>query len=91
MFSTLWTSVKTWLSNAWSRLLTWTKNSATVLWLRIQGFAGIFLALASTIDWTGLAKLDWANKSTTYIGLAMIANAIITEIAHTQETTPTNA
>lgn len=66
----------------WDKILSWTKNSATILWSRIQGIAGLILAAATAIDWSNIARLDWAHdKTALLVGLGLIANSLLTEIA----------
>lgn len=66
----------------WDKILSWTKNSATILWSRIQGIAGLILAAATAIDWANIARLDWAHdKTALLVGLGLIANSLLTEIA----------
>lgn len=75
-------SIKTWFQDAWNKILSWTRNSATVLWARLQGIVGVLLAAATAVDWSGIARLDWAHdKTSMYVGLGLIANAILTEAA----------
>lgn len=74
--------IKTWFQDAWNKILSWTRNSATVLWARLQGIVGVLLAAATAVDWSGIARLDWAHdKTSMYVGLGLIANAIFTEAA----------
>lgn len=76
------TNIKNWFKNIWDKLLSWARDSATILWARIQGITGVLLAAATAVDWSGIARLDWAHdKTSMYIGLGLIANAILTEAA----------
>jgi hypothetical protein len=78
----MWARFKTRVKNTWNYILSWTRNSATVLWARIQGLVGLAIAAASAVDWSGIARLDWAHdKTSLYIGLGLIANALLTEVA----------
>lgn len=78
----MWNTIKSWADATWRKVLSWSRNSATILWARIQGIAGLIFAAATAVDWTGIARLDWAHdKTSLYVGLAMIANAILTESA----------
>lgn len=78
----MFNKIKTWFQGVWNKIISWTKNSSTILWARIQGIVGLLLAAATAVDWSGIARLDWAHdKTSMYVGLGLVANAILTESA----------
>ena len=66
----------------WDKILSWGRNSATILGARIQSLTGLILAAATAIDWANIARLDWAHdKTALMVGLGLMANGILTEVA----------
>lgn len=64
------------------RVLSWFRNSATILVARVTAFSGFVLAVLSGLDWTTLIGINPADRKTSaYIGLVVLAHGLVTEMA----------
>ena len=61
------------------------KYSETILYARMQMFAGLVTGVIGGLDISPLTGFDWAtdfsNKQIVYLGVGILANGIITEVA----------
>ena len=70
------------IQSMWNKVKSWLKNSATILWARIQVFAGLvaatLMALASDPDVSGAIQAALQPK---FIPYYVIIVGLVTEIA----------
>lgn len=70
------------IQSMWNKVKSWFKNSATILWARIQVFAGLvaatLMALASDPDVSGAIQAALQPK---FIPYYVIIVGLVTEIA----------
>lgn len=73
------------LSKFWDKLKACFKYSETIFIARLTAFSGFLTAVIAGLDWERLINMDWgsgfSNKQLLALGLAMLAQGIITEVA----------
>lgn len=63
-------------------VLSWFRNSATILVARVTAFSGLMLAALSAMDWTTLVGINPSDrKQAFWSGGAIFAHGLITELA----------
>lgn len=68
------------LSELWTDIKAWFKNSETIFWSRLQVFVGFVVASLAAIDWTQLATFSLGDtmsvKQMAVLGGGLILNGL---------------
>lgn len=77
-----------WLKEKWTnlknRVMSWCRDSVTILYARLQMAVGFALAVIAGLDFTSLATFDWSSGDwlkLSLVSLGIVINGILTEAA----------
>jgi hypothetical protein len=70
------------VSQLWSNICLWFKNSETIFLARLEAFIGFLTAAIAYMDWSPFFGITDFNKTqVSWIGGAMLVKGVVSEVA----------